>query len=143
VQSTNISRKLASPATPSPTWARSPSTTSCGQSFWLPSSPMTTAPFAPQLRPDPRHIQTICARQFWLRQERRPDTPHCAETTRHAHHRPSPKSTTSINDKEATNTSPSSAVSLRNMVNSSTTFSAEPASLTPIGMSLLQSPPSS
>jgi hypothetical protein len=60
-----------------------------------------------------------------------------------AHRQSKPSSTTSTSYKGATNSQPSSATPLKNMVNSLGRFSAEPASLTPSGTSPLQSPPSS
>jgi hypothetical protein len=86
------------------------------------------------------HIQTVCARQFGVP---RSDTwIHLTEKTtcdlHHAPRRSKPSSTTSTSDKGATNSQPSSATPLKNMVNSLGRFSTEPASS---GTSLRQSLP--
>jgi hypothetical protein len=62
---------------------------------------------------------------------------------RRAPRRSTPRSTTSTSIKEVTNSPPSFATPLKNMVNNLGRFSAEPASLTPSGTSPLQSPTSS
>ena len=85
----------------------------------------------------------VCARQF-----PRSDTRiHVTTTTPRAFRRvprwSNPRSTTITSIKEVTYLPPSSATSLKNMVNSLGKSSAEPASLAPSGTSPLQSPPSS